>query len=212
MIQFQAIFDKLLFSLMGPTMSTRLVLASSSRHRRQVLERLGVPFETLNPDLDESPRVGEAPRELVVRLSREKAAAARQRHADGLAIGSDQVALCAGEVLGKPGDHARAVAQLERLSGNTVEFLTGICVHDLASGRDAHDLAVTSVRFRTLTRDEIERYLAREPAYDSAGSFKSEGLGITLVESIDDDDPTALIGLPLIRLCRLLRGFGYPLP
>lgn len=193
-------------------MTTRLVLASSSRHRQAVLSRLGVPFETLAPDVDERRLDGESPRELVVRLSRAKAAAARARYADGLAIGSDQVAVCGDEVLGKPGDHARAVAQLERLSGNTVEFLTGVCVHDLASGRAADDLAVSRVRFRTLGRDEIERYLAREPAYDSAGSFKSESLGITLVDAIDDDDPTALIGLPLIRLCRLLRGFGYPLP
>ena len=193
-------------------MPPRLILASSSRHRRTVLERLGVPFETLSPDLDESPRANESPRDLVVRLSREKAAAARSTYREGFAIGSDQVALCAGEVLGKPGTHERAVAQLRRLSGNEVEFLTGVCVHDLASGRDAHDLAVTRVRFRTLTDDEIARYLEREPAYDSAGSFKSEGLGITLVDSIEDDDPSALIGLPLIRLCRLLRGFGYPLP
>lgn len=189
-------------------MPPRLILASTSPYRRALLERLGVPFETMRPDLDESPRSNEDPRALVARLAAAKAAAAGAQFKDGLAIGSDQVAACDRAILGKPGHHAAAVAQLQAVSGRTVEFLTGVCVRNLATGDERHDLAVTRVRFRTLDDAEIERYLAREPAYDCAGSFKSEGLGITLVDSIEDDDPTALVGLPLIRLCRLLRAFG----
>ena len=201
-------YGKLLFFLKGYRMSPRLILASTSPYRRALLERLGLPFETMRPEVDESPQPGESPRRLVARLAAAKAAAAAGRFADGLAIGSDQVAECDGTVLGKPGGHATAVAQLRAVSGRTVEFLTGVCVRDLASGEQREDLAVTRVRFRTLDDAAIEHYLAREPAYDCAGSFKSEGLGITLVDAIDDDDPTALIGLPLVRLCRLLRGFG----
>ncbi len=189
-------------------MPPRLILASTSPYRRALLERLGVPFEVTRPDVDETPRPDETPRALVARLAAAKATAADARFDDGLSIGSDQVAAFDGAVLGKPGHHAAAVAQLQAVSGRIVEFLTGVCVCDLASGEARHDLAVTRVRFRTLDDAEIERYLTREPAYDCAGSFKSEGLGITLVDGIEDDDPTALIGLPLIRLCRLLRDFG----
>lgn len=199
---------KLLFFLKGYRMPPRLILASTSPYRRALLERLGVPFETMRPEVDESPQPGESPHALVARLSAAKAAAAASRFDAGLAIGSDQVAVCDDTLLGKPGGHEAAVAQLHRVSGHTVEFLTGVCIRDLAKGTERQDLAVTRVRFRTLDAAEIERYLTREPAYDCAGSFKSEGLGITLVEGIEDDDPTALVGLPLIRLCRLLRAFG----
>ena len=189
-------------------MPPRIVLASTSPYRRALLERLMLPFEVLRPDVDETPAAGESPRALVARLAAAKAAAAGAVFQDGLAIGSDQVATFDGRILGKPGAHDAAVAQLRTLSGRTVEFLTGVCVRDLASGEARADLAVTRVRFRTLDDAAIEGYLAREPAYDCAGRFKSEGLGITLVDAIDDDDPTALVGLPLIRLCRLLRAFG----
>ena len=189
-------------------MPPRIVLASTSPYRRALLERLALPFEVLRPEVDETPAAGEDPAALVARLAAAKAKAAATHFADGLAIGSDQVATFDGRILGKPGAHDAAVAQLRALSGRTVEFLTGVCVVDLARGAARADLAVTRVRFRTLTNASIEAYLAREPAYDCAGSFKSEGLGITLVDAVDDDDPTALVGLPLIRLCRLLRGFG----
>lgn len=202
------ICGKLLFFLHGYRMDRPLILASTSPYRRALLERLGLPFEVCRPDVDETPTGGESPEALVRRLAVAKAQAAATVFAEGLAIGSDQVATFDGRSLGKPGDHAHAVAQLRSVSGQTVEFLTAVAVVDLADGREAGDLAVTRVRFRDLTDAAIESYLAHEPAYDCAGSFKSEGLGITLVEVIEDDDPTALVGLPLIRLCQLLRGFG----
>ncbi len=186
-------------------MDTRLILASTSPYRRALLERLGLPFEVVAPGVDERPRDGEAPRDLVRRLAAAKAAAVP---GPGLVIGSDQVAALDGEVLGKPGTHEHAVAQLRHLSGRRVEFLTAVTVCESESGRQETELAVTRVAFRVLDDATIENYLAREPAYDCAGGFKSEGLGITLVESIEDDDPTALVGLPLIALCRLLRSFG----
>lgn len=189
-------------------MPRKLVLASTSPYRRALLERLGLPFDVCRPDVDETPGPAETPDALVLRLAREKAAAARRSFDTGLVIGSDQVATADARILGKPGDQPRAIEQLRALSGRTVEFLTAVCVHDLADGRAQCDLARTSVRFRTLDEAAIRDYLAREPAYDCAGAFKSEGLGITLVEAIDGDDPTALVGLPLIRLCALLRGFG----
>lgn len=185
-----------------------LVLASTSRYRADLLSRLGLPFVTFAPGLDESRQPGEAPDALAMRLAAAKAAAARTLYESGLAIGSDQVAVLDGATLGKPGDHANAVAQLTRLSGQTVEFLTAVAVTNLADGTTRQDLARTRVRFRTLDQDAIARYLEREPAYDCAGSFKSEGLGITLVSAIEEDDPTALVGLPLIRLCTLLRASG----
>lgn len=185
-----------------------LVLASTSRYRAELLNRLGLPFTTFAPGIDESRLPGEAPDALATRLACAKAEAARSVYDEGLAIGSDQVAVLNGETLGKPGDHAKAVAQLTRMSGRTVEFLTAVAVTDLAGGSTQHDLARTRVQFRKLDAGTIERYLAREPAYDCAGSFKSEGLGITLVSSIQEDDPTALVGLPLIRLGALLRASG----
>ncbi|MCA1798999.1 MAG: Maf family nucleotide pyrophosphatase [Xanthomonadaceae bacterium] len=193
-------------------MAAPLILASTSPYRNALLARLGLPFRTCRPEVDETPDPEETPTALVLRLSGAKAAAAIRFFDDGLAIGSDQVAACEGRILGKPGDRAHAVEQLRFLSGRSVEFLTGVCVHDLATNHVVADLARTRVRFRTLPDAEIERYVDREPAFDCAGAFKSEGLGITLVEAIEEDDPTAIIGLPLIRLCGLLRQFGIQLP
>jgi septum formation protein len=189
-----------------------LVLASTSPYRRELLARLGLDFETFRPEVDESRLPDEPAVALVTRLAIAKAEAAKRGFGDGLAIGSDQVVALGDEVLGKPGDRARAIVQLEHLSGRSVAFLTAVAVCNLADGHVATDLARTTVRFRELDRATIERYLDREPALDCAGAFKSEGLGISLVEGIDEDDPTALIGLPLVRLCRLLRGFGLELP
>lgn len=188
-----------------------LVLASTSRYRADLLSRLGLPFETFAPGVDEQRLAGEAPDALAARLAGAKAAAARARYETGLAIGSDQVAVLDGETLGKPGNHANAVAQLTRMSRQTVEFLTAVAVVDLADGSTRQDLARTRVRFRALDAGAITSYLEREPAFDCAGSFKSEGLGITLVSAIEEDDPTALVGLPLIRLCALLRASGLAL-
>lgn len=185
-----------------------LVLASTSRYRAELLRRLGLRFTTFAPGISEIRLPGETPEALVVRLACAKAEAASAVFEDGLAIGSDQVAVLDGETLGKPGSHAKAVAQLMKMSGRTVEFLTAVAVTDLEAGTTRHDVARTRVQFRDLDADAIERYLEREPAYDCAGSFKSEGLGITLVSAIEEDDPTALVGLPLIRLCALLRESG----
>lgn len=187
----------------------RLVLASTSPYRRQLLERLGLPFEVFRPEVDETPRAGEDPGTLARRLAEAKAVAALGRFEDGWVIGSDQVVAIEDRILGKPGDRDRAVEQLKALAGREVHFLTAVALLELGSGRIHSDLATTTVRFRQLDESTIHAYLEREPAYDCAGGFKSEGLGITLVESIADDDPTALIGLPLIRLCRMLRRAGF---
>ncbi len=185
-----------------------LVLASSSPYRRALLERLRVPFASAAPDIDESRRPGEAPRALVRRLAQEKAAALAPAWPDALVIGSDQVAVNAGQVLGKPGSHAAAVRQLRSASGRSVEFPTAVCVLDTASGQALVDVVTTTVVFRALDDAAIERYLAAEQPYDCAGSFKVEGLGIALFERVTSDDPTALTGLPLIRLCAMLAACG----
>lgn len=198
------IYGKLLFVM--------LILASTSPYRRALLERLGLPFETCAPEVDETAHPGERPAATAGRLARAKAAAARGLHGTGLAIGADQLCVTGDTVLGKPGDAARARDQLRTLSGQRAEFLTAVAVQDLASGEVCDALARTRVRFRDFDDAAIDRYLACEPAHDCAGGFKSEGLGITLVESIEDDDPTALVGLPLVHLCRLLRSFGVELP
>lgn len=186
----------------------RLVLASTSRYRRELLARLGLPFTTCAPDCDETPLPGEAPAVLVERLARAKAASVAAREPHALVIGSDQVAVLDGAILGKPGDHARAVAQLAAAAGRRVEFLTGLCLHDGVSGRVQCDVVPYAVEFRALTATQIEAYLRHEQPYDCAGSFKSEGLGIALFERLDGDDPNALIGLPLIRLVRMLEAAG----
>lgn len=189
-----------------------LVLGSSSRYRRELLERLRIPFTTASPDVDESPAAGEAPPALALRLALHKARTVAALYPQSIVIGSDQVADLAGEPLGKPGNHQNARVQLRRMSGHTVVFQTAVAVVCAASRFEAVELAAVQVRFRSLNDDEIERYLRAEEPYDCAGSAKSEGLGITLLDAIDSDDPTALIGLPLIRTCRMLRAAGLVLP
>ena len=192
--------------------SRRLILGSTSRYRRELLARLHLPFDCVPPEVDETPLPQETPRDLSLRLALAKAQAVAQQHPEAIVIGSDQVADLHGEPLGKPGDHARAVAQLQRMRGQTVVFQTALAVVCLASGFAQTDLAAVRVVFRDLSDAEIERYLQREQPYDCAGSAKSEGLGIALLAQIDNDDPTALMGLPLIRTCKLLRAAGLVLP
>ncbi len=203
-----------IMTVQTPAAATRrLILGSSSVYRRQLLERLGIPFEVMSPDIDESAHPGEHPAALARRLAREKAQAiANQLPADArhaLIIGSDQVAVLGDQAYGKPGSHVKAVEQLQTLSGQTVVFETALCLFDAASARAYEELVSTEVEFRDLSLAEIEAYLAKEPAYDCAGSAKSEGLGIALLDRLSGDDPTALIGLPLIALCRLLRQAGF---
>jgi septum formation protein len=188
-----------------------IVLGSTSPYRRELLQRLGLPFECVAPEVDETPQTGETPPAIARRLALAKARAVAQLHPGAVVIGSDQVADLQGEALGKPGNHARAVAQLQRMRGQTVVFQTAVAVVCQATGFERAALAAVVVKFRELTDDEIEAYLLRETPYDCAGSAKSEGLGIALLESIDSDDPTALIGLPLIRTCALLRACGVRL-
>mgnify|MGYP006196913215 FL=1 len=194
----------------APT-SRSVVLGSTSRYRRELLERLRIPFTVSAPGVDETPLPGEAPQALARRLALAKALAVAALHPDAVVIGSDQVADLAGQPLGKPGEHARAVQQLRKMRGQTVVFQTALAVVCLASGYEQVDLAEVRVVFRDLSDDEIEAYLQAEQPYDCAGSAKSEGLGIALLESIDNDDPTALIGLPLIRTARMLRQAGVKL-
>ena len=189
-----------------------LVLGSTSVYRRELLQRLRLPFTVAAPAVDETPLPGEPPAQLAQRLALAKAHAVATLHPEAVVIGSDQVADLAGQPLGKPGDHTRATAQLQRMRGHTVVFHTAVAVVCHASGFVQTDLAPVRVRFRELSDAEIERYLRAEQPYDCAGSAKSEGLGISLLEAIDSDDPTALIGLPLIRTCRLLRAAGLVLP
>ena len=188
-----------------------LILGSTSRYRRELLARLHLPFEVEVPHVDETPEAGEQPEALARRLALAKARAVAARHPQAVVIGSDQVADLEGEPLGKPGTHARAVEQLQRMRGRTVVFQTALSVVCQASGFEMSDLAAVRVRFRSLSDADIEHYLRLEQPYDCAGSAKSEGLGIALLESIDNDDPTALVGLPLIRTARLLRAAGLPL-
>ncbi|MDB5953486.1 Maf family nucleotide pyrophosphatase [Ramlibacter sp.] len=186
----------------------RLVLGSTSVYRRELLSRLRLPFSVEPPHVDETPRPGEAPAALARRLAAAKAQAVAQQHPDAIVIGSDQVADLDGEPLGKPGNHDNAVAQLRRMRGRTVIFQTALSVLCNETGFAQHDVAPVRVRFRELEDDEIEAYLRAEQPYDCAGSARSEGAGIALLEAIESDDPTALIGLPLIRTCRMLRAAG----
>lgn len=185
-----------------------LILGSTSRYRKELLSRLGIPFDTASPEVDETPQPGEQPANLALRLALAKAREVAQRHPGAVVIGSDQVADLHGEPLGKPGTHERAVAQLRRMRGETVVFQTALAVVCLETGFEQVDLAPVSVVFRPLSDAEIENYLRAEQPYDCAGSAKSEGLGIALLERIDNDDPTALVGLPLIRTCRMIRAAG----
>ena len=196
----------------SPPLQRPLVLGSTSRYRRELLQRLNLAFDVAAPDVDETPQHDEAPRALALRLALAKARAVSQQHPDAVVIGSDQVADLAGAPLGKPGNHERAVQQLRQMRGETVVFQTAVAVVCAATGFEQADLAAVQVQFRALSDDEIERYLRAEQPYDCAGSAKSEGLGIALLDAIHSDDPTALIGLPLIRTCRMLRAAGLVLP
>lgn len=192
--------------------ATKLILASSSPYRRELLQRLHLKFEAISPEVDESHLDGETPAALAQRLAAMKAQAVAQSAPQGIVIGSDQVLECAGKLLGKPGNHDNAVAQLQMMSGQTLNFYTALHLCRLSDDRQHADLVVTQVKFRDLSLAQIEAYLALEPAYDVAGSCKAEGLGITLCDAIESEDPTALIGLPLIRLRQLLAEFGLFLP
>ena len=198
--------------LQSPPLQRPLVLGSTSRYRRELLLRLNLPFDLAAPEVDETPAPGEAPRALALRLALAKARAVAQQHPGAVVIGSDQVADLAGTPLGKPGEHDRAVQQLRQMRGQTVVFQTAVAVVCAATGFEQVDLAPVEVQFRDLSDAEIERYLRAEQPYDCAGSAKSEGLGIALLDAIHSDDPTALIGLPLIRTCRMLRAAGLTLP
>ena len=192
-------------------MQRPLILASTSRYRRELLNRLHLPFDVQPPEVDETALPGETPRELAERLALEKARAVAARFPEAVVIGSDQVADLAGEALGKPGDHARATAQLRKMRGQTLIFQTAVAVVCQATGFVERDLAPVRVVFRDLSDAAIEQYLRAEQPYDCVGSAKSEGLGIALLSAIDSDDPTALVGLPLIRTCRMLRSAGVEL-
>ncbi len=189
----------------------KLILGSTSAYRRELLQRLRVPFGVAAPDVDETPHPHETPLALARRLALAKARAVAQQYPDCVVIGSDQVADLDGEPLGKPGTHERAVAQLQKMRGKTVVFQTAVAVVCQASGFQQEDVAPVRVVFRDLSDAEIENYLRAETPYDCAGSAKSEGLGIALLESIDNDDPSALVGLPLIRTSRMLRAAGIAL-
>ncbi|MBA1443391.1 MAG: Maf-like protein [Chromatiales bacterium] len=186
-----------------------LVLGSTSPFRRELLNRLGIAFETASPEIDETPVPDEAPEALVTRLARLKAEAVRESWPNALIIGSDQVATIDGEILGKPGSHERAVEQLSKAAGKRVSFSTGLCLLNSRTGNTQVCCEPFHVYFRQLEQAAIEHYLQREQPYNCAGSFKSEGLGITLFEKMEGDDPNSLIGLPLIRLVDMLANEGW---
>ena len=196
-------------------MQRALILASTSPYRKQLLARLRLPFETRAPETDETPLAGEAPGELALRLAAAKARAVAS-HFDAapgaLVIGSDQVAHCQGVIMGKPGNYENAVLQLRAMRGKTTIFDTALCLLDAASGRQQLRLVPTRVTLRMLDDAEIDAYLRSEEPYDCAGSAKSEGLGIALMQSMEGEDPNALIGLPLIALCAMLRAEGVRIP
>ena len=190
------------------TQKLRLVLGSTSPYRRSLMKRLGLDFATAVPDIDESPRPGESPKALVLRLAEEKARAVAREYPRSLIIGSDQVACIDGEMLGKPGNRQAAVRQLSRASGQWVYFHTGLCLYNSETNRAQLVCEPFQVQFRRLTGDQIEHYLDLEQPFNCAGSFRSEGLGIALFERMHGEDPNALIGLPLIRLITLLANEG----
>lgn len=196
-------------NLLKPS-SQALILASTSKYRKELLGRLGIDFQTISPEVDETPLKHETPEQIACRLAKAKALAIASAHPEAWVIGSDQVVDLHGAAMGKPGDHDRAMAQLQLLRGETVKFHTAVCV---AKGSEATTLnVVTEVTFRSLKDAVLEAYLLAETPYDCAGSAKSEGLGICLLERVRSDDPTALIGLPLIAVCTLLRDAGFQIP
>ena len=190
------------------TARPRLILGSTSVYRRALMQRLRLPFEVVAPQVDESPRPGETPVAMAQRLALEKAREVAARYPGAVVIGADQVADLAGQAMGKPGNHASAVAQLQALRGRWVTFHTAVAVLRTDTGFEQLQVAPVRVRFRELSDADIDRYLVLEQPYDCAGSAKCETLGIALLEAIESDDPTALVGLPLIRTCRLLREAG----
>ena len=190
--------------------SLPLVLGSTSPFRREILQKLDIPFETAAPDIDESPLENETPQELVKRLAEEKAKAVAKQFPHHLIIGSDQVAVVDNQILGKPGNHENAVKQLQQTSGKTVHFYTGLCLLNSNNNHMQSEVVPFDVVFRKLTNSEIENYLLKEQPYNCAGSFKSEGLGIALFEKLKGDDPNTLIGLPLIVLIRMLSNVDFP--
>ena len=191
---------------------SRLILASTSLYRRELLARLRLPFDVARPEVDETPRPNEPPRDLAIRLARAKACAVATRQTDDAwALGSDQVAELDGSPLGKPGGRDAAIAQLQAMRRHQVRFHTALCLAH-PDGRSFSEVDLTKVHFRALGDTEIARYVDAEQPFDCAGSFKCEGLGISLFERIDNQDPTALVGLPLIATCRLLRQAGFALP
>jgi len=193
---------------MSDSTQRQLLLGSTSPYRRELLARLRIPFEVAAPEVDETAHPNETPKQLACRLAMAKARAVAARFPSHVVIGSDQVADLDGLALGKPGDHARAVLQLQQMRGQTVVFQTAVAVVCLDSGFAQMDLAQVQVKFRELSDAQIEAYVLAEMPYDCAGSAKSEGLGIALLERIDNDDPSALVGLPLIRTCRMLEAAG----
>ncbi|MFM1665597.1 Maf family protein [Aeromonas salmonicida] len=193
-------------------MPTQLILASTSRYRKTLLEKLGLPFECAAPEVDESPLPDESAEALVARLALAKASAIADQFDQGLIIGSDQVCVCDGRILGKPGTVEKAVAQLMAARGRSITFYTGLCVLDAASGKAEQLVEPFTVHFRTLDETAIRRYVAAEMPLDCAGSFKCEGMGIVLFKGLEGRDPNALIGLPLIGLIELLERHGLALP
>jgi len=210
-VHFSTAHQSIPFMSDAPNPPPRLVLASSSRYRRELLERLRVPFDVIVPDIDETPLENEAPETTAIRLSVAKARAAAGQARGALVIGSDQVATFDGRQIGKPGTHEKAVAQLRAMRGRSVAFHSALCLFDSRTGHVQSADIVTHVQFRDMSDAEIEAYLRAETPYDVAGSAKSEGLGIALLDAIDSRDPTALVGLPLIELSRMLRAAGVPL-
>ncbi|MCX7554536.1 Maf family protein [Marinicella sp. S1101] len=191
-------------------MNQALVLASSSKYRATLLKRLSIPFQAVSPDIDETPLAQEQPKQLVSRLSMEKAQALSKQFPQATLIGSDQVCVAGADICGKPITAERAVEQLQSFSNSCITFFTGLCV--LAPGQCLTHVDATKVTFRNLERAELERYVDKEQPLDCAGSFKVEGLGVSLFEQISSDDPTALMGLPMIKMCEFLRQLGYQLP
>jgi septum formation protein len=193
-------------------MKTQLILGSTSPFRKELLQRLSIPFITDTPDIDETPLKNEVPKDYVLRLSLEKARVVANQHPHALIIGSDQCSVLNGRIRGKPGNHENAMQQLRESSGERVSFLTGLCLFDSKTEEYQLDLVPFHVDFRELTDTEIEAYLKADQPYGCAGSFKSEGLGISLFKRLQGEDPTALIGLPLIRLSEMLREKGVIIP
>lgn len=190
---------------------TKILLASSSPYRRQLLSRLGLEFDCQSPAIDETPLPNESAEALVLRLAEAKARALQRANPEGLIIGSDQAAVCGGTLVGKPGNFDSALAQLKAASGRSVDFYTGLCLYNSQTGQSQKRCEVFRVHFRTLSEAQISRYLHKEQPYDCAGSFKVEGLGISLFKRLEGDDPNSLVGLPLIALVDLLLAEGVDL-